>query len=243
MRAPRWPKIGTGSSSIAWSCEFASNIVRSPPAGLDRPSESVGLGSAPAAARSARAMSASRADTATRGLDSTMRSTSASVISDGNDAGDDCAAAGPARSASAASALSRFILALGRAIALGGEHGVDAGQHEKRHDQRGHHAADDDQRERALGLAADILRERHGQESEERKQGGHQHRSQLLHRARGDRRLEGGSRRTMLLNGAHLQQAKERGLAKKREKADPRAPRERHAAELQSEPPAGKRKR
>src|SRR5215208_3256527 len=133
MRAPRWPKIGTGSSTVACCCELASNTVRSPLLGVERPSESVGLAKAPAAARSARAMSASRCDTATRGLCSTMRRTSSSVTLVGS-----CAQAGATMKTSALSSLLIFLFR--RDVALLGKHVVHARQNEERDGERGHHA-------------------------------------------------------------------------------------------------------
>src|SRR5256885_11427787 len=227
-RARRWPNTGTGSSTVACCCELASNTVRSPPLGVERPIDSVGLASAPAAERSARAMSASRADTATRGLDCTMRITSPS-----DTAGGSCAQEGAPASASAAAALSRLIFALGRAVALGSEHVIDAGQDEQRDDERRHHAADDDQRERPLRLAADTLRKRHRQEAKEREQRRHQYRTQLLDRTRDDRGLERRTGGAMVLDRARLQETEQRHLAEKGDEAHHRAHRQRHAAKLE----------
>src|SRR5213078_1283372 len=102
---------------------LASKIVRSPPEGRAEPSESVGLAKAPAAARSARATSASRCETATRGLCSTMRSTSSRVTLCGS-----CAQAVLAKNRK----LSSLIFRLGRAVALGSEHVIHPGQDEER---------------------------------------------------------------------------------------------------------------
>src|SRR5256885_13745276 len=210
-RAPRWPNTGTGSSTVACCCELASNTVRSPPLGVERPIDSVGLASAPAAERSARAMSASRADTATRGLDCTMRITSPS-----DTAGGSCARAGAVTTASASpSALIFFILALGSAVALGGEHVVDPRQHEQRDDQRRHHATDDHQREGALCLAADTLRKRHRQEGQEREQGRPQYRTQLFAWPPAERGLERRTGGPVVLDPAPLQETEPRHPAEK----------------------------
>src|SRR3954470_10560630 len=237
MRAPRWPNTGTRSSIIACCCELASKSVRAPALGVARESETVGLRNAPACARSARAMSASSRETATRGLLSTMRSTSSSVTA----AGTCWAHTGPATNARAR--LSRLIFFLRGDVALFGQHVIDARQHEERDDQRGHHAADDDERERTLRLAADALRERHRQKGEEGEQRRHQDRAQLLHRALDDRLVQRPAAGAVGLDRSSLQQAEERDLAEERDEAHHGAHRERHAAELEREHAARQRER
>src|SRR3954470_17827245 len=157
MRAPRWPKIGIGSSIVACCCELASKTVRSPPPGRAEPNDSVGLGSAPAVTRSARAMSASRSAASTRGLRATSFRTSSRVTAAGG-----CAHAAAGKS----KRLSSLIELLGSFVLLGGEDVVDRRQDEERDDQRRPHPADDPQRERPLRLAADVLRQRHWQQAE-----------------------------------------------------------------------------
>src|SRR3954466_1379793 len=232
-RAPRWPKIGTGSSSEAWSCKLASKIVRSPPAGRERPMERLGLAKAPAALRSARAASASRSEAWTRGPSLTMRSTSSSVTV--------CTWAYAPKGRINRSALSRLIELLGGDVALGGGHVVHRREHQERDHERGDHAADDHQRERTLGLATDPGGKRHWQEAKKREQRRHEHRPQLFDAALHHGGDERDSFAPSCLDRAHHEQAEERHLSQQRDESDDRAHRDRHAPGPQAQYPAGQR--
>src|SRR3954464_1559603 len=232
-RAPRWPKIGTGSSSEAWSCKLASKIVRSPPAGRERPMERLGLAKAPAALRSARAASASRSEAWTRGPSLTMRSTSSSVTV--------CTWAYAPKGRINRSALSRLIELLWSDVALGGGHVVHRRQHQERDHERGNHAADDHERERTLGLATDPGGKRHWEEAKKREQRRHEHRAQLFDGALDHCSDERGSFAPFCLDRAHHQQAKQRHLSEQRDESDDGAHRDRHASGPQAQYPAGQR--
>src|SRR5436309_2643127 len=213
-RAPRCPKIGIGSSMVACCWEVASNTVRSPPLGRERPSKTLGLGSAPAVTRSARAASASRSEATMRGLVSTMCSSSSRLTDDGS-----CAQAGALMRANAM-ASSSLIQLLGCDVPLGGGHVIDARQDEQRNDERRQHAADDDQRERPLRLAADSRRDGHRQQPEQRQQGRHQHCAQFLDASFDDRKLERRPSVPAAFDRANEQQPKQRHLPEKRDEAD-----------------------
>jgi hypothetical protein len=235
-RAARWPKIGTGSSREAWSCELASKMVRSPPEGARARSKGWGWRTRRRRRDPARAASASRCDAATRGPSLTMRSSSSSVTRSGQLGS---GVEGEAKQ-ERAKPLIQFLWG---DIALGSRHVVDRGQEEQRDHERGDHAADDDERERALRLAADAGGDRHRQQAEQREQRGHQHRAQLFDAALDHRGRKGDAFAPSRLDRAHHQQAEERHLAEQRDEADDGAHRERHAAGQRPNTPAGEGER